>query len=127
MIFDDVLNAVIDMAEVTQPYANIIIGSLPPDNGICITGSSSPDETYLCKDMLMSMDVVLNGKHTNQQTLSNALGAIHVALTKTMEYPQTSEYQITNISTVAAPRLLDREQNSQWLYGSSLRVDFYWR
>ena len=35
--FDEILAAVIDMAQETKPYAAITTGALPADNGICMT------------------------------------------------------------------------------------------
>lgn len=35
-VYDDVLLSVIAMAEEATPYASIIIGPLPPDNGLCM-------------------------------------------------------------------------------------------
>ena len=73
------------------------------------------------------LTAVLNGKHTDEQILSAALGKIHTALSMATEYPAADNYQITDISTINAPGCLGREENEQWLYGSSLRVKFYLR
>ena len=35
--FDEILAAVIAMAQETDPYATITAGALPADNGICMT------------------------------------------------------------------------------------------
>ena len=44
-VYDDVLLSVIAMAEEATPYASIIIGPLPPDNGLCMAwGSGAPNE-----------------------------------------------------------------------------------
>lgn len=128
-VFDRVLNAVIDMAEETSPYADIVIGSLPADNGLSMTYTSGTVmSTDLKKGMSYEMAVVLNGKHSSQSTVLEALAAIHVALTRTKNYPRDTEYQINDIATISAPVYLEREQNTnaQWLYGSSLRVRFYY-
>ena len=87
--FDEILAAVISMAQGTDPYAAITTGALPADNGICMAwASGAPASTFLDKGMAYQRTIVCNGKHTSQQS---------------------------------------REQNSQWLYGSSLRVKFYLR
>lgn len=126
--FDEILAAVIAMAQGTNPYAVITAGALPADNGICMTwASGAPAFTFLDKGMAYQRTIVCNGKHTSQQAVSEALSAIHLALTKTKTYPNAPQWQITDIATVSAPAYLSREQNSQWLYGSSLRVKFYLR
>ena len=44
-VYDDVLLSVIAMAEEATPYASIIIGPLPPDNGLCMAWGSG-DNTF---------------------------------------------------------------------------------
>lgn len=127
-VLDDIQNAVIDLAQATSPYATIEIGALPPDNGICMTYSSgSPDTTFMDKSAAYSMDMVCNGKHTDQQILTDALANIHEALTQETNYPTSENWQITNIITTSAPTYLDRQPNDWYMYGSSLQVKFYYR
>ena len=123
---NEILDAVIDMAQATNPYADITIGALPVKNGISMAyATGAPESTFWTKGMPYQMSVVLNGKHSNAQTVSDALNAIHLALTQTKTYPQTSKYQITNISTISTPSYLGREEENQILYGSSLRVSVF--
>lgn len=127
-VINDVLIAVIGMTDNLNLYAPIIIGSLPTDNGLCMAiAAGGANSTFLDKGMQYVIDVVFNGKHENQQTISDTLNNVHQALTQTKNYPQTSTYQITNIETSSTPTYLDREANKQWLYGSSLRIKFYYR
>ncbi len=149
-VINDVLLAVIDMAESiydepeqtgeatqestdTEPeesglYAPILIGALPADNGICCTIAGGwPEATFIDKGMSYELSLVLNGKHQSQQVVSDTLNDIHQALTQTKTYPQTDAYQITNIETTASPSYIEREENKQYLYGSSLKVRFYFR
>lgn len=122
---NDILLAVIGMAEQTEPYTDIIIGALPVSDGLCMQISSgAPATTFLNKGMPYEFNVVFNGKHSNQQTVSDTMNNIHLALTQTKNYPQTDEYQITDIETITTPFYLDRE-DQQWLYGSSLRIKAY--
>ena len=128
-IFDRVLNAVIDMAQATDPYADIVVGSLPADNGLSMTYTTGgPMSTDFKKGISYEMSVVLNGKHSSQSAVLEALAAIHRELTRTKIYPRDVDYQINDIATISAPVYLEREQNTnaQWLYGSSLRVRFYY-
>ena len=126
--FSVILAAVIAMAQATEPYATITAGALPADDGICMTyATGAPASTFLDKGMAYQKTLVCNAKNTSQQAAQEALDAIHVALTQATTYPSGETWQITDIETVAAPSYLDREQNSQWLYGSSLRVKFYLR
>lgn len=109
-------------------YAPILIGALPADNGICCTITGGwPEATFIDKGMSYELSLVLNGKHESQQVVSDTLNDIHQALTQTKTYPQTDAYQITNIETTASPSYIEREENKQYLYGSSLKVRFYYR
>ena len=121
--FSEILAAVIGLAQATNPYATITAGALPTDDGICMTyATGAPASTFLDKGMAYQRSLVLNAKNTSQQAAQEALDAIHVALTQAKTYPSGENWQITDIETIAAPSYLSREQNSQWLYGSSLRV-----
>lgn len=124
-VYDDVLEAVVWMANATNPYAKVTIGPLPPDNGISIAWSAGSLNTFMDKKSSVSMSAVLNAKHRDQQKAADALGRIHTALNMTKTYPAADNFQITNIETVGAPSYLGREQNQQWLYGSSLEVNFF--
>lgn len=127
-VFEEILTAVIGLAQATHPFSTITIGALPADNGICMAyASGAPQTTFLDKGMAYQQTIVCNGKHTSQETLAAALGSIHIALTQAKDYPTAQTWQITDIETISAPSYLGREQNSQWLYGSSLRVKFYLR
>ena len=130
-VLKDVLEAVIGMVDVETLglYAPVVIGPLPPDNGIAIAYSSgAPEGTSMDKGMAWEMDLTLNGKHSDQETVLAALADIHAALTRIKDYPRDDTWQITNIETLSGPSYLDREENetAQWLYGSALRVKFYY-
>jgi hypothetical protein len=124
------IDRVAALAETTEPYASIVYGSDPPLNGICMiqNGGYAP-ETHLDKGMMYSVPVLLNGKHPNQQTVLDALTAIHEILTKHDNYNDvsTNAVQVVAITTTAAPSVIGREQNNQWICGSSFDVYFYWR
>ena len=124
-VYDEVLLAVVNLAQETQPYSTIAIGSMPPENGISMAYSSGSLETYLNKKAAVTMSVVLNGKHDNQQTVLDTLGKIHTYLNMRNTYPQANNFQIVNILTTSPPSYLGREENRQWLYGSSLAIRFY--
>ena len=124
-VYDDVLTAVINLAEQTNPYSNIVVGSMPPINGISIAWSSGNLNTFMNKKAAVVMTAVLNCKNSDQQTAADTLGNIHTYLNMLTSYPTADNYQITNIETIGAPTYLGREENYQWLYGSSLEVKFY--
>ena len=54
-VYDDVLTAVIDLAEQTELYSKIVIGPMPPENGISIAWGSGNLNTFLDKKAAVSM------------------------------------------------------------------------
>lgn len=124
-MYAEILRAVIDMAMLTNPYTQIVIGSMPPFNGIAMTGEGGPDRVHLDIGAEQTMNIVCNGKNVDQRAVIRALDKVHRFLTFRKDYPRGDDWQIYSITTIASPRLLGVEQNSQWLYGSSLLVKFY--
>lgn len=124
-VYDDVLNAVIALAEEVHPYSSIVLGTLPPNNGVSIAWASGSLNTFLDKKAAVTMSAVLNSKNTDQSAAADVLGKIHTHLNMRNSYPATESFQITNIATNSPPSYLGREENNQWLYGSSLEVKFF--
>ena len=128
--YSDMMDSIAAAAEATEPYADIVYGSDPPMDGICMTpGPGIPADTHLDKGMVYRLPVVLNGKNTDQEKLLNDITAIHEELTRRLDYSDlsTEDVQVVNIETTALPSIIGREQNSQWICGSSLDVVFYWK
>lgn len=122
-MYDEILQAVIDMAK-SAAGVPIVTGSMPPMNGIAMTGQSAPQTIFLDIGSDERMTVVCNGKNADQSTVIQQLDNIHRALTRRKDFPRGDGWQVYAIETVASPRLIGREQNpqAQWLYGSSLLV-----
>jgi hypothetical protein len=128
--YSELIDNIANEAEKTNPYANIVYGSDPPIKGICMSETGvGPIQTHLNKGMVYDMPVVLNGKHDDQQKLLDDLTAIHVSLTRRTSYSDisTEACQVVDIATTALPSIIGREQNKQWVCGSSFNVKFYWR
>ena len=126
-VYNDVLMAVIDLMNETNPYSRIVVGSDIPANGICVLPTPATPRTFFDKNTDMEWTIALNGKNADQLTVFEALSKIHTSLTRRKDYPSDTNYQIYDISTVASPRLIGRQENDQWIYGSSLRIRFYMR
>lgn len=128
MILNDILLSVIALAQQESLFAPITVGALPATNGLCMTiGSGSDGEIYRNASAYSTLTIVFNGKNKDQSTLLDTLGRVHKRLTTNWNYPQTDEFQITAIETDAAPAYLDRDDSGEWLYGSSLRINYYRR
>jgi hypothetical protein len=128
--YSELIDNIADAAEEIGLYSDIVYGSDPPINGICMIPSSvGPIQTHLNKGMIYDLPVVLNGKNTDQKVLLDTLTAIHEHITRRTDYSifSTVKCQVIDISTTALPSIIGREQNNQWICGSSLNVKFYWR
>lgn len=124
-MYDEILQAVIDMAQ-SAAGVPVVLGSQPPEDGIAMTGTATPQSIFLDIGSNERMNIVCNGKNGDQRTVIQQLEAIHRALTRRKNFPPGDGWQIYSIETVASPRLIGRESNNrfQWLYGSSLLVRF---
>ena len=81
-VYNEVLKSVILLVmENLDLYSNIVIGPLPPDNGISLTWGSGSLNTFLSKNSAVEMQAVLNGKNSDQKIVSDTLGNIHIFLT----------------------------------------------
>ena len=128
--YDAMLDIIAEAAEATEPYAKIVYGSDPPKDGICmIPSTGAPADTHLNKGMIIRLPILLNGKNADQEKLLNDLTAIHEALTRKTDYSEftTINTQVVNIESMSLPAIIGREQNKQWICGSTLAVYFYWR
>ena len=126
----DLMTNIADLIDALHLYSPVVYGSDPPDGGIClIQGSGFVSEKHLDTGILYRLPILINAKNQSQETALDALAAIHAALVKTNAYESlsTSSAQVVNITTTAGPTVIGREQNSQWICGSSVEVSFYWR
>lgn len=127
-IVDEVMEAVIALAQATGPFAVIRRGPLDVGNAIGMElGPSGPESIFLTKNTVNALDVVLNGKHADMAVLSAALNRIHHRLTRAKAYPTARGWQMTNIRTTSLPRLIGREEDNSWLMGSALSVTFFYK
>lgn len=129
-VIESVLAEVIRIAGtiVPAPYATIKMGALPADNGLSMAMTpASAIARHLHMDAEYSVICVLNGKHVDQLLLSDTLNRIHEKLTQNKAYSTIQGAQITSVETVMIPNYIGREDGGQWLYGSSIRIKFYYR
>lgn len=106
----------------------VVIGSLPPLEGyaVSLTGGV-PRATFWPLTSDQELPVQFTGKSADQQQLAAAMEAAHKALTTATALPFAESWQIYAIETTAAPALIGREQNINYIYGSAFRVKFYAR
>lgn len=132
-MYSEILSAIKAVAlTYASPFTAIVNGTMPEENGLAIFIASGAETKAFFKGGTYEISIVLNGKHSNLQTLINTLSTIHINLSGMNFINTTSFYgdlwQIIKISTSSAPTYIDKEVSSnQWIYGSSLRIEFYYK
>ena len=122
-IINQAVEAVMDLIDELGLFAPIYRGPLGTDDGLCCEiGPTTPDEVYLDKNRYIPIDLTINGKHENLETLSEALNTIDEALTMRTSYPATATWKIVDISTGTEPQLVTREDGNQYVMASALLV-----
>ena len=122
-VLNQAIEAVMDLIDALGLYANISRGALGTGNGICCEmGPTSPDTIWLDKNKYIPIDLTINGKHENLQTLSDALNSIHENLTMMRSYPSGNNWMITDIATMTEPQIIGREPDNKWIMASALTV-----
>ena len=104
----------------------VVIGSVPPLEGYAIgMVSGAPIETFRTLSTNESFPVLFNGKSADQGAVAADMEQVHQLLTTSKNLPFTDEWQVYAIETTASPSLIGREENRNWIYGSSFRVKYY--
>ena len=120
-IINRVIESVMDMIDALDLFSTISRGALGTGNGLCCEiAPSSPDEVYLDKNKYLILDLTINGKHTNLQTLTDAMNGIHESLTFMKEYPSDSDWKMIDITTTTEPQIITREDSLSNSYSQAL-------
>ena len=122
-IINEAIEAVMDLIDGLGLYSTISRGALGTGNSLtCEIGPTSPETVWLDKNQYIPIDLTINGKHTNLQTLSEAMNRIHEELTMLFSYPDGTGWEITDISTMTEPQVIGRENDNAWVMASALLV-----
>lgn len=122
-IINQALWKVMDLIDALSLYSTISRGALGTGNSlVCEVAPSSPSEVYLDKNQYITVDVTINGKHSDFEVLSDSMNLIHESLTMLKEYPYSEKWQIVDIVTLTEPQIIGREENNDWIMASSLGV-----
>lgn len=122
-IINAAIEAVMDLIDALGLYANISRGALGTNEGLCCEiGPTSPQSVFLDKNQYIPIDLTINGKYGNLETLSNAMNMIHQSLTMMTEYPYGDNWGIVDITTMTEPQVIGRESSNNWIMASALLV-----
>ena len=123
---NEAVAAVMDMVDSLGLFSDIRRGALGTGAGLCCeVGPSFPDNLYLDKAIYLPIDLTINGKNSDLETLSNAMNTIHHSLTSAKEYPYGTGWKIVDITNASMPQVVEREDGGAWLMASSLSVKVY--
>ena len=104
----------------------VVIGSVPPLEGYAVgMVSGAPIETFRTLTTNESFPVLFNGKSADQGAVAADMEKVHQLLITSKILPFTDGWQVYAIETTASPSLIGREENRNWIYGSSFRVKYY--
>jgi hypothetical protein len=122
-ILNQAIEAVMDLIDALSLFAPITRGALSAGNSLsCEIGPTSPETVWLDKNQYIPIDLTINGKHENLQTLSDSMNLIHESLTMMRTYPNGSGWEIVDIATQTEPQVIGREQDNRWMMASALNV-----
>jgi hypothetical protein len=122
-IINQAVEAVAGLINAMGLFADIHRGVLGTGNDLCCeVGPTYPEAVFMDKNKYIPVDFTINGKHTDLQTLSEALNKIHESLTMRRTYPSGDSWQIVDITTATEPQKIERESEGAWIMASSLTV-----
>lgn len=126
-IVNQAVEAVMDMIDGMKLYATITRGALGTENSIsCEIAPSMPESVYMDKESYIRLILALNAKHTNLQTVSDALNNILDTLSRKTSYTSGTGWQIVDITQGNLPRVIGREENNNaWVMAADLIVKIY--
>jgi hypothetical protein len=125
-IINAAVESVMDLIDGLDLFALISRGALGTDDGLCCeVGPSGPESVYMDKNQYIIVDFTINGKHSNLQTLSEAVNGIHEYLTMLREYPSGENWKIVDITTLTEPQIIERDEENKWIMASALNVKVY--
>ena len=122
-IINQAIEKVMDLIDGMNLFAPITRGALGTEDSLCCeVGPTSPQEVWLDKNQYIPVDLTINGKHKNLQTLSDTMNRIHEILSMMRSYPSDDHWQIVDITTMTEPQIIGREQDNRWMMASAILI-----
>lgn len=122
-ILNQAVEAVMDLIDALGLFSTITRGALGTGDGLCCEiGPTSVETVWLDKNQYIPIDLTINGRNRNLQTLSDAMNTIHESLTMAFSYPYGNGWEIVDITTMTEPQMVGREDSNEWLMASALLI-----
>lgn len=127
-IVNKAVESVMDLIDSLNNFAVIRRGALGTEPGlVCEVAPSTVDAVFMDKNQYILLDLTLNGKHSNLQTLSDTLNNITDYLTRLKVYGSGNGWEIVDITkgSPSEASVIEREQNGLWVMASGLIIKLY--
>ena len=112
-----------DLIDSLDLFSLITRGALGTGNGLsCEVGPTAPEAVWMDKNQYIPIDLTINGRHNDLQTLSDTLNTIHEELTMMTDYPDGADWEIVDITTMTEPQVIGREDSNEWMMASALLI-----
>ena len=122
-IINQAVEAVMDLIDGMNLFAPITRGALGTEDSLCCeVGPTSPQDVWLDKNQYIPIDLTINGKHQNLQTLSDSMNRIHEVLSMLRSYPSGNQWEIVDMTTMTEPQVIGREQDNRWMMASAILI-----
>lgn len=123
---DLAVESIVDLINEIGNFAQMTFGALGTGNSLCCQLAPSNDqEVFLDKNSYAVLTLAINGKHKNQQTLTNTLNNILDNLARRTEYPSGQGWEVVDVSRGNFPRIIDREESNLWVMSCDLIIKVY--
>ena len=120
------VESVMDLIDAMNNFAPITRGALGPTPSLsCEIAPYTPQTVFMDKNTYHALTLAINGKHPGLQTLSDTLNNIMDTLTRRTEYPYGNGWEIVDITNGMMPRIISREDNSDWLMACDVVIKLY--
>lgn len=127
-IVNQAVESVMDVIDSMGNFSLIRRGALGTEPGlVCEVSPSTVDAVFMDKNSYIFLDLTLNGKHSNLETLSDTLNNISDYLTRLKAYGSGNGWEIVDITkgSPSEASVIEREQNGFWVMASGLIIKLY--
>jgi hypothetical protein len=125
-IINQAVESVMDLIDAMGNFSDITRGALGTTPSLtCEISPYTPLTVFMDKNTYHALTLAINGKHSGLQTLSDTLNNIVDTLTRRKEYPYGNGWEIVDITPGMMPRIIGREDNSDWLMACDISIKIY--
>lgn len=124
-MINGIMHAIIDLAQGTNPFAQILRGPLPAAPSISMEPGPSLPVHHMNRGMEIALPITINLKHPEMAVAADTAWNVVRSLCTQDSYPSGEGWQIASIWCDATPRLIGREHDNTWLYAASVTASIY--